>query len=84
MSCAMRARADVEAWLAAYERAWRTAGTGSLGDLFTSDATYQMSPYEAPLAGLDAIAKMWTAMSRSRACGSATSAPRRASIEICG
>jgi len=55
------ARPDVHAWLAAYERAWRTAGTAALGELFTEDATYQLSPYEKPLAGLDAIAEMWEA-----------------------
>jgi SnoaL-like domain len=55
----MLERADVEAWLAGYERAWRSAGTSSLGELFTGDATYQQSPYQAPLAGLNAIAAMW-------------------------
>ena len=54
-------RRDVEAWLARYERAWRTAGTASLGELFTADATYRLSPYEEPLAGLAAIAEMWNA-----------------------
>lgn len=55
----MHTRADVEAWLAAYERAWRTAGTTLLGELFTADATYQLSPYDRPLAGLVEIAEMW-------------------------
>lgn len=54
-------RADVNAWLAAYERAWRTAETRSLGELFTEDATYQVAPYEKPLAGLKALAEMWEA-----------------------
>jgi hypothetical protein len=54
-------RADVERWLARYERAWRTAGTASLGDLFTPDATYQQSPYAERLAGLAPIATMWEA-----------------------
>jgi catechol 2,3-dioxygenase-like lactoylglutathione lyase family enzyme len=54
-------RADLEAWLAAYEKAWRTAGVASLGELFTADATYQMSPYEKPLTGLTEIADMWEA-----------------------
>jgi catechol 2,3-dioxygenase-like lactoylglutathione lyase family enzyme len=53
--------AEVRAWLSAYERAWRTAGTGSLGELFTEDATYQQAPYEKPLVGLKAIAEMWEA-----------------------
>jgi hypothetical protein len=51
----------VEDWLARYERAWRTAGTASLGDLFGEHATYQLSPYEEPLSGLQAIAEMWEA-----------------------
>jgi SnoaL-like domain len=57
----MLERADLEAWLGAYERAWRTAGTASLHELFASDATYQMAPYEEPFAGLAAIAAMWEA-----------------------
>jgi ketosteroid isomerase-like protein len=57
----MLGRSDVQAWVAAYERAWRAPGTASLGELFAPDATYQLSPYEKPLAGLDAIAEMWEA-----------------------
>ena len=52
-------RQDVEDWLAGYERAWRTAGTGQLSELFAEDATYQLAPYDEPLAGLAAIAQMW-------------------------
>ena len=51
--------AAVDAWLSTYERAWRTAGTESLGELFTEDATYRQAPYEKPVVGLDAIAEMW-------------------------
>jgi hypothetical protein len=54
-------RAQVEDWLARYERAWRTAGTEPLGELFTEDATYRMSPYEEPFVGLSAIGQMWEA-----------------------
>jgi hypothetical protein len=39
-------RVEVGVWIAAYEQAWRTAGTAALRDLFTEDATYRMSPYE--------------------------------------
>jgi len=52
-------RADAEAWVAAYERAWRTAGTESLRGLFSEDATYRMSPYEGPARGLTEIAALW-------------------------
>lgn len=52
-------RAGAAAWIAAYERAWRTAGTEGLGELFAADATYRMSPYEAPARGLEEIAALW-------------------------
>ena len=45
--------------MAAYERAWRTAGTDVLREIFTEDATYRTSPYEEPLRGLEAVADMW-------------------------
>jgi ketosteroid isomerase-like protein len=52
-------RDAVSAWVAAYERAWRTAGTEQLRDLFTEEASYGMSPYEEPAAGLAEIASLW-------------------------
>jgi ketosteroid isomerase-like protein len=52
-------RSDVERWIASYERAWRTAGTDELGDLFSPDASYLPSPWAAPVEGLAAIARFW-------------------------
>jgi ketosteroid isomerase-like protein len=52
-------RAEAGAWVAAYEQAWRTAGTGALRGLFTEDATYRMSPYEEPAVGLERIGELW-------------------------
>jgi len=52
-------RPDAEAWIAAYERAWRTAGVEMLGELFSEDATYRMSPYEEPAQGLAEIGALW-------------------------
>jgi ketosteroid isomerase-like protein len=52
-------RERIEAWVDAYERAWRMAGTKPLGDLFAEDATYRMSPYEEPATGLEEIAMLW-------------------------
>ncbi|WP_433232786.1 YybH family protein [Micromonospora sp. CA-248260] len=54
-------RKHVDDWLVAYERAWRTAGTDTLGALFTEDASYQQGPYLTPVVGLPAIARMWEA-----------------------
>ncbi len=52
-------RAGVEAWIAAYQRAWRTAGTDSLAELFHEDASYRMSSYEDAARGLEAIGALW-------------------------
>jgi ketosteroid isomerase-like protein len=53
------ARADIEAWIEAYEAAWRAPGTERLGELFTADARYRMSPYEPAAQGLAEIAELW-------------------------
>jgi len=53
------AHARIEAWVAAYERAWRTVGTEALRELFADDASYRMSPYEEPARGIAAIAELW-------------------------
>jgi ketosteroid isomerase-like protein len=55
----MTDRASVNAWVAAYERAWRSPGTDALTSLFTDSATYSMDPYGEPVRGLDAIAELW-------------------------
>lgn len=55
----MSSRAEIDAWVSAYESAWRAPGTEPLGDLFTEEATYRMSPYADPAIGLDAIAALW-------------------------
>jgi hypothetical protein len=52
-------RAGVEAWVAAYERAWRTPGTEVLRQLFAPDVTYVYDPYEEPVQGLDALGPWW-------------------------
>ena len=52
-------RGDVEAWVAAYERAWRTPGTDALAALFTPDVTYLYDPYEEPVRGLAALGPWW-------------------------
>src|ERR1700760_685591 len=57
----MTDRALVSRWIAGYEAAWRSAGTGHLAELFTSDVVYRQSPYEAPVIGLEAVGRMWEA-----------------------
>jgi ketosteroid isomerase-like protein len=52
-------RQDVARWIAAYEAAWRAAGTDALAGIFTPASTYRQGPYEEPVIGLPAIARMW-------------------------
>jgi ketosteroid isomerase-like protein len=52
-------RSSAEAWIAAYERAWRAPGVESLAELFCEDASYRMSPYDDAALGLDSIAALW-------------------------
>jgi ketosteroid isomerase-like protein len=52
-------RSDVERWVESYERAWRTAGTDGLDELFSPDASYLPSPWGSPVEGLGAIARFW-------------------------
>jgi hypothetical protein len=54
-------RTAVEKWVADYERAWRTPGTGLLAELFAPEASYLPSPWAEPVVGLDAIARFWEA-----------------------
>ncbi len=48
-------------WIAAYERAWRTAGAEPLHALFAPDAIYRAAPFHEPLRGLEQIAAFWEA-----------------------
>lgn len=50
---------QVTAWVAAYERVWRSPGTEALAEIFTPEAVYRQGPYHEPLVGLPAIARMW-------------------------
>jgi uncharacterized protein (TIGR02246 family) len=52
---------SVRSWIDGYERAWRTAGTDGLAELFTEDATYQTAPFHEPHRGLPDIEEMWEA-----------------------
>ena len=49
----------MDAWVAGYERAWRTPGTERLPELFTDEVTYLFDPYEEPVRGLAALAPWW-------------------------
>jgi hypothetical protein len=50
-----------EEWVRGYERAWRTAGTEGLAELFAEDVSYLPSPWAEPVRGLDDLARFWEA-----------------------
>lgn len=53
-------RDAVTGWVEHYERAWRAQDVDDLNRLFTENARYLRSPYDAePLEGLDAIRGFW-------------------------
>ncbi|HMK63567.1 MAG TPA: nuclear transport factor 2 family protein [Acidimicrobiales bacterium] len=54
-------RRRVERWTQGYEKAWRTAGTEMLAELFTPDVVYSPSPWSEPVVGLEALEQYWEA-----------------------
>jgi hypothetical protein len=52
-------RAGLARWIENYERAWRTAGTAALEQVFTPQATYSAAPFTETITGLPAIAAFW-------------------------
>jgi len=52
-------RATVEAWVAAYRRAWTSNDPADIGALFTDDAEYLPTPWSAPWSGRETIVRRW-------------------------
>lgn len=49
----------LEAWIAAYQRAWNTNDPEDIRALFTEDATYATEPYKPRWEGRDDIVRRW-------------------------
>lgn len=52
-------RAQLNDWVAEYERLWRTTGTDGLGEIFSESAIYSTAPFQRPHRGLAAIERLW-------------------------
>ncbi len=52
-------RDELEAWLAAYGRAWETRDADAVAELFAEGATYQETPFSEPMRGRAAIRDYW-------------------------
>ena len=57
----MTNRAEVEAWLARYRRAWMTNDRSDIESLFADDAVYRPTPFADGWRGRDAIVDGWLA-----------------------
>ncbi len=51
-------REQVQAWLDAYVDAWRTYEAGTIGALFSADATYAYHPHDEPERGREAVRRV--------------------------
>lgn len=56
-----------KSWLDAYGRAWETGDPQAAAALFTQEATYQETPFDAPMRGQDAIIAYWSDVPRTQA-----------------
>jgi ketosteroid isomerase-like protein len=57
-------RAMFTGWLDAYKDAWETRDSETAADLFTADAAYYETPFEAPARGRDGIRDYWSDATR--------------------
>ncbi len=51
--------AQVMSWVQAYEDGWRAQDVEAVRRLFSEQASYRRSPYDAPLVGHRAIEEFW-------------------------
>lgn len=56
----MLTHAAFERWLSAYGAAWRDGDPEAAVRLFTPEAAYHETPFDAPLRGAGAIRRYWT------------------------
>jgi ketosteroid isomerase-like protein len=52
---------DFAAWLRRYGAAWEARDPEAVMAIFTADATYRETPFDAPMAGRSAIGDYWRA-----------------------
>ena len=50
---------DVDRWLEAYVRAWKTYEREAIAALFADDVSYRYHPYDEPIVGRDAVVGSW-------------------------
>ncbi len=59
--------AALTAWLDGYKAAWENRDPAAAGALFTADATYHETPFDAPLEGQAGVAAYWAKVTAGQA-----------------
>jgi ketosteroid isomerase-like protein len=52
-------KSEVDRWLEAYVRAWKSYDRDEIAALFAEDVTYRYHPYDPPVEGRDAVVESW-------------------------
>jgi ketosteroid isomerase-like protein len=52
-------KAEVDRWLEAYVRAWKSYDQDEIAALFAEDVSYRYHPYDPPVEGRDAVVESW-------------------------
>jgi uncharacterized protein (TIGR02246 family) len=58
-------RESLRTWLDAYGRAWIARNAEAAATLYADDGTYQVTPFEEPLRGREAIFQYWSGVART-------------------
>lgn len=56
---------EIDTWLAAYERAWRSDDPEEIAALFEPAARYRTAPWRDPYVGVEAIVQWWVGQANS-------------------
>ncbi len=57
---------DLSNWLEAYGEAWESRDADAAANIFSEDATYQVTPYEEPHVGQDGVRDYWAGVTESQ------------------
>jgi ketosteroid isomerase-like protein len=52
-------RENVDRWLEAYVRAWKSYDRDEIAALFSEDVSYRYHPYDEPIEGRGAVVESW-------------------------
>lgn len=59
-------RTELKAWLEGYRRAWETRDPEAAAALFSEDAQYYETPFQAPARGRDGVRDYWANATRNQ------------------